>query len=152
MQHSRIQPCSTQPSPPPAAQGFLLNWRNMLNLCCFPGSALGPTGDRGRPSRVQLRTETHGAGPIRLWVPTAKCHFFFFHLCFSWCYFLASAQHLETTICAKGDVATPAACQRPPLRTGRGFSSSLCAQNTCRSEHSGNPRPPHVLFLNPARS
>lgn len=78
--------------------------------------------------------------------------FFFFHLCFSWCYFLASAQHLETTICANGDVATPAACQRPPLRTGHGFSSSLCAQNTCRSEHSGNPRLPHVLFLNPARS
>lgn len=91
------------------------------------------------------------AGPIMLCVPTAKCHFFF-RLCFSWCYFLASAQHLETTICAKGNVATPAACQQPPLRTGHGLSSSLCAQNTCRSEHSGNPRPPHVLFLNPARS
>lgn len=39
---------------------------------------------------------------------------------------LASAQHLETSLCARGCAATPHACQRPPLRT-RSLSPAACA-------------------------
>lgn len=46
-----------------AAQGFPLNWTNVFYVCCFLCLALEPSGDLGRPSRVQLRTETRGAGP-----------------------------------------------------------------------------------------
>lgn len=53
----------TQLSPLPAAQGFSLNWTNVFYVCCFLCLALEPSGDLGWPSRVQLRTETRGAGP-----------------------------------------------------------------------------------------
>lgn len=59
----RTQHTCPWPSVNPAAQGFPLSW----GMCCTSDLALEPTGDHGRPSRVQLWTETpSGAGVFHL--------------------------------------------------------------------------------------